>query len=343
LNSPLSRVTPVWARFIGISLQLADGMDEELEGFKQRDMREYAASIGYAIDGRESSRNSTVMRRDGDKIIVSRKPDGHYTYWSPRDDQDRGTIIDFVQRRKGLSLGGVRKELRGWLRNPPSTTVDFQALPKTSRNLSAVRQRYAAMDVAVRHPYLEEERAIPAKVLRHPRFAGRIRIDGYGAAVFPHYDADGKLCGYELKNRDGFTGFAPGGAKGLFLSNESVCDNRLVIAESGVDALSYAALFPASHDRYGSIGGKPTPAQHAVLGTAISRMPQGSEIVAAMDADDAGKRLADWMEEIFRACGRADLTLRRDQPATGKDWNDMLRARRHGPALRATSDAPTIA
>jgi hypothetical protein len=63
-------------------------------------------------------------------------------------------------------------------------------------------------------------------------------------------------------------------------------------------------------------------------------MPHESEIVAAMDADDAGKRLAEWMERIFRACGRADLRFHRDQPATGKDWNDMLRSRRHGPALR---------
>jgi hypothetical protein len=318
-------------------------MDEELEGFKQRDLREYAASIGYAIDRRESSRNSTVMRRDTDKIIVSRKPDGHYTYWSPRDDQDRGTIIDFVQRRQGSSLGGVKKELRGWLRNPPPATVDFQTLPKTRRNLFTVRQRYAAMGVAVRHPYLEEERGISVGVLQDPRFAGRIRIDGYGAAVFPHYDADGNVCGYELKNRDGFTGFAPGGSKGLFLSNDTVHDNRLVITESGIDALSYAALFDGPHVRYGSIGGKPTPAQHAILGAVISRMPHGSEIVAAMDADDAGKRLADWMEEIFRASGRADLRFRRDQPATGKDWNDMLRARRHGPAPRMNSDAPTIA
>jgi hypothetical protein len=47
-----------------------------------------------------------------------------------------------------------------------------------------------------------------------------------------------------------------------------------------------------------------------------------------MDADDGGKRLADSMEKIARACGQADLRFHRDQPATGKDWNDMLRSRR---------------
>jgi hypothetical protein len=35
-------------------------------------------------------------------------------------------------------------------------------------------------------------------------FAGRIRIDVRGNAVFPHIDRDG-VCGYEIKNRS-FTG-----------------------------------------------------------------------------------------------------------------------------------------
>lgn len=68
-----------------------------------------------------------------------------------------------------------------------------------------------------------------------------MRIDSRGNAVFPHFDLDG-LCGYEIKNR-GFTGFARGGAKGLWLSNAQDGDNRLIFAESAIDALSHAALF----------------------------------------------------------------------------------------------------
>ena len=51
-----------------------------------------------------------------DKIIVRRDGDGHWTYFSVRDDTDNGTVIDFVQRRRAVGLGGVRKELRAWLR-----------------------------------------------------------------------------------------------------------------------------------------------------------------------------------------------------------------------------------
>jgi hypothetical protein len=38
------------------------------------------------------------------------------------------------------------------------------------------------------HPYLLIERPIPASVLADLRFAGRIRIDVRGNAVFPHID-----------------------------------------------------------------------------------------------------------------------------------------------------------
>jgi hypothetical protein len=52
-------------------------------------------------------------------------------------------------------------------------------------------------------------------VLQSPRFAGRLKVDFRSNAIFPHADKDGP-CGYEIKNK-GFTGFARGGEKGLWL------------------------------------------------------------------------------------------------------------------------------
>jgi hypothetical protein len=86
--------------------------DRELETFKNGiDLRAYAASHGYSLDAKESWRGSAVMRHAaGDKIIIKRDADGHYVYFSVREDSDHGTIIDFVRHRLGLSLGAVRKE-----------------------------------------------------------------------------------------------------------------------------------------------------------------------------------------------------------------------------------------
>jgi hypothetical protein len=202
------------------------------------------------------------------------------------------------------------------------------------KDVEAVRRRYASMLVADRHVYLEVERCVPVQVLQHPRWAGRIKTDRYGAAVFAHVGSDEKICGYELKNKGGFTGFASGGRKGIFLSNTFAADRRLVVTESGIDALSYSALFDDLQiARYASIGGKPTPAQRAIVLAAMVGMPVGSEIVAATDADQAGGDLASELRKIFNDCGRPDLTFRREAPRGGhKDWNEFLQRQARGRA-----------
>ncbi len=73
----------------------------ELEEFKSSiNLSEYAASQGYLMDRRASSRNSVVMRTEsGDKIVIARGHDGHWIYFSVRDDSDHGTIMGFCVKR----------------------------------------------------------------------------------------------------------------------------------------------------------------------------------------------------------------------------------------------------
>ena len=143
--------------------------DGELLRFKQSDFRQYAASVGFVVDRRESSRGCTVMRRDHEKILVSRKLDGVYTFWSPHDDTDRGTILDFIQHRNaGLNLGSVRKELRVWLGSTAPTPPTMPELAPTVTDLDEVRRRYAVMLILLSHPYLEHERHIPSSITRQP-------------------------------------------------------------------------------------------------------------------------------------------------------------------------------
>lgn len=300
--------------------------DPELEAFKtQIDLREYAAESGYLWDRQESWRGSAVMRKGSDKIIVKRDGDGHYVYFSVKSDRDSGSIIDFVQVRKRLTLGEVRKELRPWLaRAGGSAPPLFPRLEPTTRNRVAVEAEYRRMQDAERHEYLERERLIPVSVLAGPRFIGRIRKDGWGNAVFPHFDEEG-LCGYELKNR-GFTGFSKGGTKGLWFSRTGAQDSCLVIAESAIDALSYAALFVDEGARYASLGGQMNPRQPELIRAAAARLPRAAEVVAAVDADEGGAALAEMIAEAVRLTGRDDLGYRVHRPAEGKDWNDVLKA-----------------
>lgn len=301
----------------------------EMEFFKRQiDLRQFAVSLGYEIDPRESWRGSAVLRRGPDKLVVKRKSNSHYVFFSVRDDRDHGTIVDFLQRRKNVSLGELRQILRAW--------TGGSALPPLScwrpdgKDRGRVAEDYRQMAVASRHVYLERERGIPEAVLSCPRFANRVRLDGRGNAVFPHFDRYG-LCGYEIKNR-GFTGFAAGAEKGLWFSRTRAEDRRLVVTESAIDALSYAALFPDVRDRtrYVSLAGKPSAKQSDLLQATTGKLPQESEIIAAFDADPGGRLLVQAVGQTLAACP-TKRTLKIHLPfEEGQDWNDVLRSRKKG-------------
>jgi hypothetical protein len=305
--------------------------DQELEAFKTHiDLRAYAADQGYKLDRKESWRSSSVMRHpSGDKIIVKKDRDGHYVYFSVRDERDNGSIIDFAQRRRSCSLGQVRQLLRPWIGRTPALEFAFQELARSSKDRVRVELAYHRMRDAPRHSYLEKERGISAALLASARVRGCVRIDGRGNAVFPHFDQEG-LCGYEIKNRN-FTGFAGGGEKGLWLSRTCADDKRLVIAESAIDALSYAQLFPDARTRYASIGGQMNPRQPALVAACFAEMRQGAEVLAAMDADDEGHMLAHRIGEAVGRVGRDDLLFVAHFPEGLKDWNDVLRRDRARP------------
>jgi hypothetical protein len=324
----------------------------ELETFKTHiDLRSYAASLGYARDAKESWKGSDVMRHpNGDKILVtygSKRAPNHWGYYSFRDKDDHGSIIDFVARRQGLNLRKVRsdwaklgRELRPWIGEPPLPVPAF--LPPQRNNTDRVpfEVEFARMEIAARHPYLENERSLPSALLESERFAGRIRVDKRGNAVFPHFDAKG-LCGYEINNV-GFTGFASGGSKGLWLSHKLPEDNRLVFCESAIDDLSHAVLFPDTRTRYGSIGGNINPQQPELIRAAVARMQVDGEIVSAMDADEGGARLADVVRKAVALTGRLDLRFTVQEPFGFKDWNDQLR-KRPQPHVPYRQEVPSVA
>jgi hypothetical protein len=256
-----------------------------------------------------------------------RNGNGHYVFFSVRDDSDNGTVIDFLQRRQNLSLGAVRQILRPWI-GRPGILPQFPKLEPASPDRMRVESEYRRMADVPGHPYLEQQRRLPWILLSSPRFAGRVRIDRCGNAVFPHFDVAG-LCGYEIKNH-GFTGFAAGGKKGLWFSHTGPDDRRLVLAESAIDALSYAVLFPDVEDRtrYASLGGKPNAEQPGLVEATIARLPEGAGIVAAFDADEAGRMLANVIgvavANVARRMGRTLVFLVHLPAQDGEDWNQVL-------------------
>jgi hypothetical protein len=182
---------------------------------------------------------------------------------------------------------------------------------------------FGKMKIAPAHPYLVNERKVPASLLASGRFAGLVRVDERRNAVFPHFDDRG-LCGFEKKNR-GFNGFASGGDKGLWLSESEEGDRRLVVTESAVDALSHAALFPDENTCYASIGGNPDARQIELLTAQIMFLPFGAEVIAATDNDPDGRKLAELIRHAVISSGRHDVIFCVHTPDHVKDWNDVLR------------------
>jgi hypothetical protein len=304
--------------------------DAELDRFK-RDVHLLRYAIerhGYQRSARKSTRSSHVLAHpaSGDKIVVRLNPDGHWTYFSVRDDRDNGTVIDFMlHRARTPSLGDVRKELRDWLGTAPPDRGEWATLsrPAPAPNPHRAEDAFTAARVADTCSYLES-RGLRRETLCSPRFAGTWRIGTRNNVLFPHRDDSGAFTGFEMKNR-GFTGFSTGGTKSAWQSNASPGDRALVIAESAIDALSYYQLHPpdALTCRYLSTAGAPSAHQFKLLERILSQLPQGCTVIAAVDRDPAG----DWLSRHYEwlASRHAHLTFRRDSPARDKDWNDVLR------------------
>ena len=172
----------------------------ELAGFKRSiNLTEYAASAGYELDKRESSRNSAVMRHpNGDKIIIARQAD-NWVYFSVRDDDDNGSVIDFVMHRQAGGMGQARQTLRQWIGQPPLVNPRRYAptLETSTKDRAAIIAAYARMQPITAHPYLTR-RGITADLLALPRFAGCVLQDERKNACFPHHDRNG-VSGWEMK------------------------------------------------------------------------------------------------------------------------------------------------
>jgi 5S rRNA maturation endonuclease (ribonuclease M5) len=301
-------------------------MDDELERFKRTvNLTELAASLGYQLEPRDRGARASVSMRHparDDKIVIRRDSDGHWTYFSVRDDHDNGSVVDFLQRRRHISLGAVRKELRAWLREDrprPPPELYRPTIEVSTRNEAAVSAVYAAASLR-ESPYLVG-RGIQPETLRARRFARSYRIDARGNVLFPHVDPtrEERVVGYEVKNH-GFSGFARGGRKTFWVSSVRPDDARLVIVEGVIDAYSYHQLFSTPRARYLSTGGAVGPEQLALIGQAIAAMPKDAEIVIATDADAGGEKLHKQIGDVA-----ANARLRRHASPVPKDWNDYLR------------------
>ena len=291
--------------------------DEELEGFKQNiSLPDLAASFGYFVDPKESSRSSLVMKHlNGDKLIIATDTDGHGVFFSVKTTAS-GSVIDFVMEQKSVNLGRARQFLRAYSPSSSFPTGQNKLIPKPqpiSHDRAALVAQWHRFKPC--NPSYLISRGLQPEIISI--FAGRIRTDERGNTVFRHDDTTG-LCGWEIKN-NGFTGYSSGGKKGLFavragLMPETQPPCCLVLAESGIDALSYFQLSPEPALVL-AFGGGLSPEQDELLRHVLTKY-ENSRIIAATDNDKQGEAFFDLIKSI-----RPDTIRKRPE---GKDFNDDL-------------------
>ena len=68
---------------------------------KEANLILHLASMGYKLNKQETTTKAAVFEKGAEKLIVSmqRNRRGYFTYRAAKDPQDRGTIVDFMQKR----------------------------------------------------------------------------------------------------------------------------------------------------------------------------------------------------------------------------------------------------
>jgi len=286
-------------------------------------LTQYAAHLGYEIDRKKTTRSSIAMRKDADKIIISKRG-SLWVYFSVVDDSDNGTIINFLENRTRKTIAEIGKELQGWMGESVSLPDPQNYVEDVEEQIfdpARVLRIFKRCQPARRHTYLER-RGIGGQVLGSPRFAGRIHKDSYGNAVFPHYNDKG-ICGLELKNADKAL-FVRGSEKTFWRSNIRAGDNSLVLGEAVIDALSYSILFPSERAIYGATGGGVSPDQSGLVGKFLEGRAGIKKVILITDNDEGGDDLASKIRQSILGSGFEGDVIRHSPSLRGADWNNIL-------------------
>lgn len=287
-------------------------------------LTQYAAHLGYEIDRKKSTRSSIAMRKDSDKVIISRRGN-LWVYFSVTDDSDNGTIIDFAEKRTHKSIGEIGRELQNWIGDgvslPDAKSYVREVAPQ-EYDPARIAGIFKSLKPVYKHRYLAS-RGLTDALLTDRRFVGRVFTDRYQNAAFPHFK-DGQVCGLELKNHDKAL-FVRGSEKTLWRSNVFKGDNTLILAEAVIDALSYYALFNRGNAVYAATGGGLSLEQSEIITAFIRNFANLEHIIIIPDYDQGGDKFEKRILEAVEESGFEGLLETHKPCHEGHDWNDVYK------------------
>lgn len=302
------------------------GREDELERFKQDiNLIQFSAGYSFVYSRNESTGTYAVLRKDSakEKLVVTKAANGHWIYFNVHNETDCGTIIDFIQNRRTINLGMIRKDLRSWTgdQHIQIQAKTFPSVKASDFSREAVVASFRGTGPCTSSTYLES-RGITKPTLMDPRFNNMVRIDAKGNVIFPHYDKQG-LTGYEIKN-DGYTGFAKQGRRALWSSQCFMDDDTIVFVESAIDGLSYHVVRGRPRCRYHSVAGAIGGMQQSIIVRVLEKArTYGMKVISAFDNDEEGEKYHALIAEL----APEGLNIEREAPPE-KDWNQIIDRRK---------------
>ena len=302
-------------------------MDDEFAAILRLDLRDWLElQEGYQLDVAESTKDSFKMRKGSDVLIVrQREQDGIWEYFNTQDTKDNGTIVAYLQRRRGgkgvFTVGHVRNALRGYtLRlGAVSPRLPRPVAIRAPRDLSQVAERWLKFQPVVSLPPYLAARGLSADTVL--AYASALRVDKKGNVLFAHTNGDNQIVGYEIAN-EALHAFSKGGVRLLCRLGqiEGQEPAKIAITESGIDALSLAQIVRRKDTLFLSTGGTLSAYTVQQIKLLADKYPH-AEILPAFDNDKGGEDFTATVERALHGRGN----VRRVIPKQDfKDWNDQL-------------------
>lgn len=329
IQQNIDRIARSVADTIARSLsQTIDGVikmaqDKEIDKFKTEiNIAEFAQSIGYTIDKEKSSRVAPVLEHsNGDKIVVGQnKENGHFIYFSAKDDADNGTIIDFIQNRMKANFGQVRKIARDWLKNgSKNAQIIKTTISPTSHDKLKIQRLWHFLKT---DQFFFDWRGIDKDLLNDVIKSGRAKYNSKDDHLFfSMLDTKG-LVGLDRRNtKTGEKHIIAESERGVWTYKQPQSAKRIVVFESPIDALSYRQMnWNNGEDAYLSTQGTFGQTQEDAI-KALCKANPHAKWVMATDKDEKGNQIADKITSLIQSVSSAQVL--RETPIR-KDWNEDL-------------------
>ena len=274
------------------------------------------AENGYSYKKEKCSRNHLTMKNENDDLIViTRASNGHYLYFNPIDDKDKGNIYSFCKNR-GIKLNDLLDTNKSLEIKDLKHNINPSSL--NNKAIEALNHYKELKDLNFDKPnFFGTKRCIDELSLKP---FTRLKIDNFHNLCVPSFCVDElkslgqkfiNQCGfmkylqYPIKKEDGALKQLCYGKKGLeVLKADSVKPNdvqNVILCESIIDALSLYELdeYKSENTLLCSTNGQVSPNHFAVL--EFLAKSSKATLILGFDNDKKGKDFTLKTKEALKA------------------------------------------